>query len=46
MMDRLKATSREYGMRINIKRTKVLKINKGKETIVRTNIGDKVIVNK
>ena len=43
MMDRLDATSREYGMRINIKKTKVLKINKGKETTVRINIGEKEI---
>ena len=35
MMDRLDTTSREYGMRINNKKTKVLKINKGKETMVR-----------
>jgi len=43
MMDRLDTTSREYGMRINIKKTKVLKISKGKETIVRINIGGKEI---
>src|SRR6218665_1607076 len=35
MMDRLDRTSREYGMKINIKKTKVLKISKGKETMVR-----------
>src|SRR6218665_2539867 len=39
MMDRLDRTSREYGMKINIKKTKVLKISKGKETMVRINIG-------
>jgi len=39
MMDRLDATSREYGMRINIKKTKVLKISKGKENTVRINTG-------
>src|SRR6218665_2355129 len=43
MMDRLDVTSREYGMRINIKKTKVQKISKGKETIVRINIGGKEI---
>jgi len=43
MMDILGTTSREYGMRINIKKTKVLKINKGKETIVRINIEGKEI---
>jgi|SRR6218665_1443118 len=43
MMDRLDTTSREYGMRINIKKTKVLKISKGKETIVRINVGGKEI---
>src|SRR6218665_1470346 len=32
MMDRLDRTSREYGMKINTKKTKVLKISKGKET--------------
>src|SRR6218665_1900886 len=29
LMDRLDRTSREYGMKINIKKTKVLKISKG-----------------
>src|SRR6218665_2221199 len=43
MMDRLDRTSREYGMKINIKKTKVLKISKGKETMVRINIGGKEI---
>src|SRR6218665_55808 len=43
MMDRLDRTSREYGMKINIKKTKVLKISKGKETRVRINIGGKEI---
>ena len=43
MMDRLDRTSREYGMEINIKKTKVLKISKGKETMVRINIGGKEI---
>src|SRR6218665_1059972 len=33
MMDRLDRPSKEYGMKINIKKTKVLKISKGKETI-------------
>ena len=31
MMDRLGTTSREYGLRINTKKTTVLKIIKGKE---------------
>jgi len=31
MMDRLDTTSGEYGMSINIKKTKVLKISKRKE---------------
>jgi len=43
IMERLHTTSREYGMRINIKETKVLKISKGKDTIVRINIGGKEI---
>src|SRR6218665_3807660 len=43
MMDRLDRTSREYGMKINIKKTKVLKISKGKETMFRINIGGKEI---
>src|SRR6218665_495580 len=43
MMDRLDRTSREYGMKINIKKTKVLKISKGKETMLRINIGGKEI---
>src|SRR6218665_1620614 len=43
MMNRLATTSREYGMRINIKKTKVLKISKGKETIIRINIGGQEI---
>jgi len=43
MMERLNATLREYGMRINIKKTKVLKISKGKETIIRINIGGQEI---
>src|SRR6218665_2224573 len=43
MMDRLDRTSREYGMKINIKKTKVLKISKGKETMVKINIGGKEI---
>src|SRR6218665_462230 len=43
MMDRLDRTSREYGMKINIKKTKVLKISKGEETMVRINIGGKEI---
>src|SRR6218665_1542758 len=43
MMDRLDRTSREYGMKINIKKTKILKISKGKETMVRINIGVKEI---
>src|SRR6218665_1606882 len=43
MMDRVDRTSREYGMKINIKKSKVLKISKGKETMVRINIGGKEI---
>src|SRR6218665_2768210 len=43
MIDRLDRTSREYGMKINIKKTKVLKISKGKKTMVRINIGGKEI---
>src|SRR6218665_3929147 len=43
MMDRLDRTSREYGMKISIKKTKVLKISKGKETMVSINIGGKEI---
>src|SRR5688572_26428262 len=43
MMDRLNTTSTEYGMKINIKKTKVLKISKGKETAVRIHIGGKQI---
>src|SRR6218665_3169629 len=43
MMDRLNRTSKEYGMKINIKKTEVLKISKGKETMVRINIGGKEI---
>ena len=43
MMDRLNTTSTEYGMKINIKKTKVLKISKGKETVVRIQIGGKPI---
>jgi len=33
--------TREYGMRINIKKSKVLKISKGKDTIGRINMGGK-----
>src|SRR6218665_984965 len=43
MMDILDRTSREYGMKINIKKTKVLKISKEKQTMVRINIGGKEI---
>jgi len=43
MMNRLDATSREYGMRINIKKTKVLKISKGMKNTPRINIGGKEI---
>ena len=43
MMDKLDTTSRKHIMRINIKETKVLRISKGKETIVRINIGEKEI---
>ena len=43
MMDRLNTTSSEYGIKINIKKTKVLKISKGKGTIVRIHIGGKQI---
>jgi len=42
-MDRLNTTSSEYEMRINIKKTKMQKISKVKETIVRINIGGKEI---
>jgi len=31
MIDKLDTTSREYGMKIHIKNTKVLKISKGKK---------------
>jgi hypothetical protein len=34
MMDRLNATSEEYNMKINIKKTKVMKISKEKETTI------------
>ena len=43
MMDRLDTTSREYGVRINIRKKKVLKISKGKETIVKIDIEGKEI---
>ena len=43
MMDRLNTISTEYGMKINIKKTKVLKISKGEETVVRIHIGGKEI---
>jgi len=43
MDDSLDSTSREYGMRINIQKTELLKISKGKEAIVRINIGGKEI---
>ena len=43
MMDRLNETSTEYGMRINIKKTKVMKISKGEETTVNIRIEGKEI---
>src|SRR5678816_1970525 len=43
MMDRLNTTSTEYGMKIKIEKTKVLKIRKGKEAVVRIHIGGKPI---
>src|SRR5688572_9052884 len=42
-MDRLNETSTEYGMRINIKKTKVMKISKGEETTVNIRIEGKEI---
>jgi Reverse transcriptase (RNA-dependent DNA polymerase) len=41
MMNRLNKTSNDYGMRINIKKTKVMRISKGKETAVRIQIEGK-----
>jgi hypothetical protein len=38
MMDRLNTTSKEYGMRINKKKTKVMRISKGEQKIVKINI--------
>ena len=43
MIDRLNTISTEYGMKINIKKTKVLTIRKGDETVVRLQIGGKEI---
>jgi predicted transcriptional regulator len=43
VMDRLNTTSMEYGMRINIKKTKIMKINKGEETTVNIQIRGKWI---
>jgi len=43
MMDQLNKISIEYGMRINIKKTKIMKISKGAETRIRINIGGEEI---
>lgn len=41
MMDRLNTISIQYGMNIDIKKTKGMRISKGAETIVRINIGER-----
>jgi len=38
MMNRLNTVSNEYGMKINIKKTRVLTISKGKATVVKIHI--------
>ena len=41
MMDRLNKISKEYDMKINIKKTKIMRISKGKETTVKITIDGK-----
>ena len=46
LMDRLSTISNEYGMKISIRKAKVMKISKGEETIiiiVRIHIGEEEI---